>query len=73
MTALSLAKPGMDYTIKWNVCRNIDDESADYIETLGLRPGAKIFLLNSYFGNVLISIKGKTVALSNDMAFFIKV
>ncbi len=70
MTALSLAHPGKLYTIKWNFSRN---DYVNLMEQLGLIPGATLFLMNSFFGNVIISVNGKRIALDKDLAFYIKV
>ncbi len=70
MTTLSLAKPGKSYTIKWNVCQNSLD--ANTIE-LGLYPGTTLFVIGSYFGNVIVSVHGKKIALNKETAFCIKV
>ncbi|MCD8181385.1 MAG: ferrous iron transport protein A [Firmicutes bacterium] len=70
MTALSLAQPGKNYTIKWNVCQS--NIAAD-VENLGLYPGETLFLISSYFGNVIINIRGKKLALNKETAFYIKV
>lgn len=51
MTALSLAQPGKNYTIKWNVFQS--NIAAD-VENLGLYPGETLFLISSYFGNVIV-------------------
>ncbi|MCC8098138.1 MAG: ferrous iron transport protein A [Eubacterium sp.] len=70
MTALSLAQPGMNYTIKWNVSQN---DMGKAMKRIGLCPGATVFLLNSYFGSVIVCIKGRRIALSKEAAFYIKV
>lgn len=70
MTALSLVQAGAYYKIKWNVCTG---ESAILTEELGLCPGTIVFLTNSYFGNVIVRIKGKKFAISREVAACIKV
>ncbi len=69
MIALSLAKPGRNYTIRWNCSCDAEQE----MKQTGLCPGETIYLLNSYFGNVIVLVKGKTIALSREIAFYIKV
>ncbi|MCC8103001.1 MAG: ferrous iron transport protein A [Clostridiales bacterium] len=70
MTALSLAAPGKNYTIKWNICRC---DAEQEMKQVGLCPGETIYLLNSYFGNVIVCVNGKKIALSKELAFYIKV
>lgn len=70
MIALSDAAPGTAYTVKWNVNRG---DNASKTAGFGLRSGQELFLLSSFFGNVVIEIKGKRVALCRDTAYCIKV
>ncbi len=70
MTALSHAQPGMCYTIKWNVCHGLN---ASTTEKLHLIPGETLYLLNSYFGSVIVCLRGKRIALSREIAYSIKV
>ncbi len=70
MTALSIARPGAKYTIRWNVSRG---DCADLMRQLGLTPGTTLFLLNSYSGGVIVCVGGKRIALDKESAFCIKV
>lgn len=70
MIALSDAKPGLEYTVKWNMNHN---EGANATARFDLRCGNRVYLLSSFFGNVVIEINGKRVALGRDTAFWIKV
>ncbi len=69
MTALSAACPGA-YTVKWNVCTG---EGLRLTHSLGLRTGAPLLLVNSYHGGVLVQLRGRTFAISQDVAYRIKV
>ena len=44
------------YTIKWNIC---SDEKMSLLEKLGLVQGAKVSVIASYFGNVIVSVNGQ--------------
>ena len=44
------------YTIKWNIC---SDEKMSLLEKLGLVQGAKVSVIASYFGNVIVSVNRK--------------
>ena len=55
------------YTIKWNIC---SDEKMSLLEKLGLVQGAKV---SSYFGNVIVSVNGKRIAIEKDTAERVKV
>ena len=48
------------YTIKWNIC---SDEKMSLLEKLGLVQGAKVSVIASYFGNVIVSVNGKRIAI----------
>ena len=43
------------HTIKWNIC---SDEKMSLLEKLGLVQGAKVSVIASYFGNVIVSVNG---------------
>lgn len=62
---LSLAQPGAFYTIKWNTCA---DESAVLTAALGFCPGKEVFLANANFGNVIVRVDGKKIALGKEIA-----
>lgn len=70
MTSLSEARPGLNYTVKWNVNRN---EDALETERFGLIPGAKLYLLNSSFSGVIVYVQGKKLAIGRENAMRIKV
>lgn len=70
MTGLSLAKPGLLYTIKWNLCT---DESGVITREYGLCPGETVFLMGSCFGNVIVRVNEKKIVLSRGIAERIKV
>ncbi len=69
MTALSSAAPGA-YTVKWNVCTG---ESLTLTHRLGFRTGMPLLVVNTGHGGVLVQIRGRTFALSRDVAYRIKV
>ena len=48
------------HTIKWNIC---SDEKMSLLEKLGLVQGAKVSVIASYFGNVIVSVNGKRIAI----------
>ena len=50
------------HTIKWNIC---SDEKMSLLEKLGLVQGAKVSVIASYFGNVIVSVNGKRIAIEN--------
>ena len=58
------------YTIKWNIC---SDEKMSLLEKLGLVQGAKVSVIASYFGNVIVSVNGKRIAIEKDTAERVKV
>ena len=58
------------YTIKW-ILR--DYVSKDFIADMGIVQGADVDVVSSFFGNVIVGINGKQVALSKDVADRIKV
>lgn len=68
----SLAEASLNtlYTIKWNIC---SDDRMPILEKLGLVQGAKVSVIASYFGNVIVSVNGKRVALEKDTAERVKV
>lgn len=70
MVALSEARPGASYTVKWNMNRNTD---AAENGRFGLNTGANLYLLNSCFGGVVIRVSGKKVAIGHESAMRIKV
>lgn len=57
------------YTVKWCFCYDYDLE----LEKLGIIKGARICILSSCFGDVIISINGKQIALAKEIADKIKV
>lgn len=68
MMALSQANVGTIDTIKWNF--------SDYENLTGmsaLRPGTWIEVVSSYFGNIIISVNGKFLALDKDTADKVKI
>ena len=58
------------YTIKWIIC---SDEKMSLLEKLGLVQGAKVNVIASYFGNVIVSVNGKRIAIEKDTAERVKV
>ena len=58
------------HTIKWNIC---SDEKMALLEKLGLVQGAKVSVIASYFGNVIVSVNGKRIAIEKDTAERVKV
>ena len=58
------------YTIKWNIC---SDEKMSLLEKLGLVQGAKVRVIASYFGNVIVSVNGNRIAIEKDTAERVKV
>ena len=58
------------YTIKLNIC---SDEKMSLLEKLGLVQGAKVNVIASYFGNVIVSVNGKRIAIEKDTAERVKV
>ena len=64
-----LSKYGL-YTIKWIF---FDYVSKDFIADMGIVQGADVDVVSSFFGNVIVGINGKQVALSKDVADRIKV
>ena len=56
------------HTIKWNIC---SDEKMSLLEKLGLVQGAKVSVIASYFGNVIVN--GKRIAIEKDTAERVKV
>ena len=58
------------HTIKWNIC---SDEKMSLLEKLGLAQGAKVSVIASYFGNVIVSVNGKRIAIEKDTAERVKV
>ena len=51
------------HTIKWNIC---SDEKMSLLEKLGLVQGAKVSVIASYFGNVIVSVNGKRIAIEKE-------
>ena len=58
------------YTIKWILC---DYVSRDFIADMGIVQGADVDVVSSFFGNVIVGVNGRQVALSKDVADRIKV
>ena len=56
------------HTIKWNIC---SDEKMSLLEKLV--QGAKVSVIASYFGNVIVSVNGKRIAIEKDTAERVKV
>ena len=67
MIALSAAKPGKIYTIKWNV------SNLSYLNECGLNQGNDIYLASSFWGNTIIIVNNKRIALDSSTSFGIKV
>lgn len=70
MMALSQANIGTIDTVKWNFS---DYCSENLTGTVALRPGTWIEVVSSYFGNMIIRVNGKFLALDKDTADKVKI
>ncbi len=62
LTMLSIGKEA-----KINVCR-VADTTRKYLEGLGIIPGVSISVISEISGNLIISIKGSRIAISQGIA-----
>lgn len=70
MMALSKATVGTVDTVKWN----FSDYCKEHLsETLSLEPGTHIKVVSSYFGNMIICVNGRFLALDKDTADKVKI
>lgn len=70
MCALSCAPADTLQTIKWCILGDCDNA---LLESLGLVQGARIKIIASHFGNVIISVGNLRVALGKEIADRIRV
>ena len=65
MTALSQAPIGGRYEVRWNLNSG---RGLAMTERLGIVPGAKLRVIGSYFGSVIVEVDGRRVALDQRVA-----
>ena len=70
MQALTQAKPGETYTIKWLIAGH---EIMEYLEAMNMTEGEEIYLLCGGKDSVIVINHGHKYAMSADVAFRIKV
>lgn len=69
---LSLVNASLDklYQIKWCISRG---EGGSLLERLGIVQGADVRVVSSYFGNVIVCVDGKRIAIDRDLAAVVKI
>ncbi len=70
MIALSQANVGTIDTVKWNFSDYCNENLTGMV---ALRPGTLIEVVSSYFGNIIINVNGKFLALDKDTADKVKI
>ena len=70
MLSLFQASLNTCYTIKWCI---LNDNQMEKLKKNGLIQGAEIKVISSYFGNVIVAVNGRRLALGKDTAARIKI
>lgn len=70
MMALSKASTGTIDTVKWNFSEYCNENLTGAV---ALKPGTLIEVVSSYFGNMIIHVNGRFLALDKDTADKVKI
>lgn len=70
MFLLSEARAGQRCTVKWTGARG---EEKNILENIGIAQGSELEIISSYFGNLIVSVDGKRIAVNKEVADLIKV
>lgn len=70
MESLQDVKIGDTYTINWMMC---DPHTTEVMESYELKEGMTVRVVGQYYGNVILGVGEKRVAIGKDIAKEIKV